>query len=307
MSFSKNEFEYNLSKFIPFRDKEVCKTVRMIKKEEICKHTNSNFRISIIEDYGELQLDFALDIVYMIKKTLEEGKKLVILLPARVPKYAASIINTLGISCRHVHTFNMDEYADEEGNSAPASWPYSFQKLLTDTFFSKIDESLRPKEEQIHFISSRNMHDYGKLIEDLGGADVSYSQVGWNGHLAFFEPEVGLEFGDDLEGFKKAGPRLVELSPITVMQNSIMVTKCGDWSYHPPKAVTVGPAQFVGCKRNSFRQYGYRGIGTPWFGFIVRLVAHGPITPLVPSSILQTLNTDFKILGAIADNCDSLI
>lgn len=60
-------------------------------------------------------LDFALDMVTAIKDSLEAGKQLVLLLPARVSPYAPAIINAMGISCRHVHTYNMDEYADEDG------------------------------------------------------------------------------------------------------------------------------------------------------------------------------------------------
>ena len=40
-----------------------------------------------------------------------------------MPQYAiaARMINALRISLAHVHTFNMDEYADEDGNTAPRS------------------------------------------------------------------------------------------------------------------------------------------------------------------------------------------
>lgn len=299
-------FIYDLSKFIPFQDKKECERVRAITKENLCNHKNNNFKITIIEQFDEIMLDYALDLVSTIKRSLDEGKKkLVLLLPASISKYAAPIINSMRISCKHVHTFNMDEYADEEGNSAPSSWPWSFQKLVWDTFLGKIDVDLRPPESQIHFPTTKNLPDYGKMIQDSGGIDVCFSQVGWNGHIAYFEPELGLEFGDDIEEFKKAGPRIVEISPMTVMQNSLMFNKGGDWSWHPPKAVTVGPAEFVSAKRHSWRQWGYIGDQVSWQRFIVRLVCHGPVTPLVPGSILQTLNTEFKILGTVADNCDT--
>jgi len=304
---SGQEFKYELAKFIPFRDREVCERVRAIKKEDICKHPNPNFRIRIIEDPCGMNFEVAWDIVSRIKKSLEEGKKrFVMILPARIPRLAVSLINRTKISCKHVHTFNMDEYADEDGNTAPASWPRSFQKLMWDTFFGRIEKNLRPPENQIHFPSTRNINDYGKMIEDVGGPDVCYGGVGWSGHIAFCEPELGAEFKDNLEEFKKVGPRIVELSPMTIMQNSLLFGKCGDWSWHPPKAATVGPAQIVAAKLNVSRNDGYIGGGISWQRFIVRLVAHGPVTPLVPSSILQDLNTDFIILGAVAENCESL-
>ena len=43
---------------------------------------------------------------------------------------AARMINALRIPMQHVHTFNMDEYADQDGNTAPADWEGSFQRSM---------------------------------------------------------------------------------------------------------------------------------------------------------------------------------
>ena len=39
------------------------------------------------------------------------------------------------VAAGHVHTFNMDEYANEHGDTAPLSWPGSFQRAMSDRFF----------------------------------------------------------------------------------------------------------------------------------------------------------------------------
>ena len=137
-------FEYDMASFIPFRNREVCKHVRAIKRADLCDHPNPNFRMSIVEGFDEIQLDYALDLTSTIKQAAEEGRQLALLLPASISPYAAPMINAMGISCQHVHTFNMDEYADQDGRSAPASWPFSFQKKVWDNFFGRIDEKLRP-------------------------------------------------------------------------------------------------------------------------------------------------------------------
>ena len=54
------------------------------------------------------------------------------------------MINRLRIPMHHVHTFNMDEYADEDGKTAPASWAGSFQTAMMESFFGLIDPELRP-------------------------------------------------------------------------------------------------------------------------------------------------------------------
>ena len=299
-------FDYELSSFIPFRDTEACARVRAIKKEDICKHPNSEFKIRVIEDANEFYLEFALDIVSRIQRALEEGKPFVGIFPVGpMPQYpiAVSLINKFGISCKHVHSFNMDEYADEDGNTAPTDWPGSFQKAMMEIFFLAIDEKLRPPMEQIHFPTKDVLPDYSKMIEDMGGADICYGGIGWCGHIAFWEAHLGDEFGDDLEAYKQAGARLVELHPMTIMQNALH-SFSGDWSWVPPKANTIGPKEILGAKYRSFWLDGDLGGGVSWQRFIARLVAHGPVNTYVPGSILQTAPGSYTILSGVADNVE---
>ena len=299
-------FTFDLAKFIPYRDREVCERVRAIKREDITKHPNPQFKIRVIENSDEFYFEFALDIVTRIKQALEEGSKLVLILPAGpVPQYkiAARLINELGISLKHVHTFNMDEYANEAGETAPESWLGSFEKSMVENFFSLIDRDLRMPESQVHFPSDKNIEDYGKMIEDAGQIDVCYGGIGWCGHIAFWEAHLGEEFGNDIEAYKKAGPRIVELHPMTIMQNALH-SFGGDWSSVPPKAATIGPHQIVAARERSFWLDGYLGGGVSWQRFIARLVAYGPVNTLVPGTILQTAPTTYTLLGGVADNCE---
>jgi glucosamine-6-phosphate deaminase len=300
------EFTFDLAKFIPYRDREVCEKVRTIKREDITKHPNPQFKIRVIESSDEFYFEFALDIVTRIREALEEDKKLVLILPAGpIPQYriAARLINELKISCRHVHTFNMDEYANEKGETAPESWSGSFKKSMVQNFFSLIDKDLRMPENQLHFPSNKNIEDYGKMIEDAGQIDVCYGGIGWCGHIAFWEAHLGEEFGDDIEAYKKANPRIVELHPMTIMQNALH-SFSGDWSSVPPKAATIGPRQILRAKERSFWLDGYLGGGVSWQRFIARLVAYGPVNTLVPGTMLQTAPTTYTLLGGVADNCE---
>ena len=145
--------------------------------------------------------------------------------------------------------------------------------------------------------------DYSARIEALGGADVCYGGIGWSGHIAFWEPQLGAEFDGDLEAWKRAGARLVELHPMTVMQNALH-SFGSDWSWVPPKANTIGPREVLGAKHRSFWLDGDLGGGVSWQRFIARLVAHGPVSEFVPGSVLQTARTDYTILGSVADDVE---
>jgi len=300
-------FQPDLSKFISFRDKEECARCRAIKKEDITKHPNPDFKIRLIEDIEIFYAEFAMDIVSRIVQAAEEGRQCVLILPVGpVPQYAiaANIINRLNIDCKHVITFNMDEYADENGQTAPLDWEGSFQAAMWQNFFGRIREELRPKPENIHFPTTENINRYSDMIAETGGADCCYGGVGWCGHIAFFESHLGDNYAD-LEEYKQAKAQIVELHPMTIMQNALH-SFGGDWSWVPPKAATIAPADILGAKHRSFWLDGMCGRGTnmSWQRFIARLAAHCYPNKYVPASILQTCRTDYTIWGPVANNVE---
>lgn len=297
------EFRPSLARFINFRDAAACERVRAIPRSRITEHSNPDFRIGVIDDSETFYRRFATDLVDRFRAARNNGERFVAILPVGpTPQFrlAADIINRERLSLQHVHTFNMDEYADESGRTAPITWVGSFQRAMWDHFFGLIDEDLRPPAEQIHFPTADNIDTYSDRIADLGGADVCYGGIGWCGHIAFWESHLGEEYAD-LDGFLAAGARTVELHPMTIMQNALH-SFGGDWSWVPPKAVTIGPRDIMGAKHRSFWLDGDLGGGVSWQRFIGRLVAHGPVSTAVPGSVLQLARTDYTFLGGVADD-----
>ena len=296
-----------LSKFIDFQDPEECARVRAIKKEDITKHANPDFRIRVLEDLSEFYGAFAVDIVSRIVAARDESRECVLILPVGpVPQFAvaARIINELGIDCSHLVTFNMDEYADENGKTAPPEWDGSFATAMQANFFGRIDEKLRPPAENINFPNSGNIGDYSAMIADKGGADCCYGGIGWCGHIAFWESHMGHEY-DTLDDYKAATAQIVELHPMTIMQNALH-SFGGDWSWVPPKAATIAPADIMGARHRSFWLDGMCGPATmmSWQRFIARLVAHGPVSKFIPGSILQDARTDYTLWGPVASDVE---
>lgn len=297
-----SDFTFAPSPFLDVRDADVLSAVRAIGRDEFTQHANPDFRIAVAPSRAALYEAFATDIVTTITSALEEGRRPVLILPAGpMPQYhaAARMINEARIDLADVITFAMDEWANEDGQSAPGTWVGSFQYALRSQFLDRIDEDLRPREENINFPSSETIGSYGARIADLGGADVCFGGIGWNGHIAFWEPQLGGEFEGDLDAYRSASSRLVDLHPTTVLQNAL-TSFGGDWSNVPPRAVTIGPAEILGARRRSFWLDGDLGSGVTWQGFIARLVAHGPVSEFVPGSLLQLERSDFTVLEAIA-------
>lgn len=305
MKNNKSVFEYEPSKWVPFRDKKVIERVRNIKREEIEKHPNPDYHIQVVAD-ADINSYFIADMFSRIKHSADTGEKLVMILPNPVPTYkeVARLINACRIDCRNVYGFAMDEYADENGNIAPAEWKFGFTHAMLKYFYYEIDKDLRPPIEQIVGFTNKNINNYGKMIADHGGADICYSGPGWTGHLAFIEPDAP-EFQGTLEEWKAMGPRICTLSPFTLAQNSLYGSfgKSGDLSIVPPKAATIGPKEVIESKnRLDVHAISVHGTTTAWQRFITRLVLHGPVTPRVPESLLQELKTEVIVSETIAQN-----
>lgn len=300
-------FQFSPATFIPFRDKEVIERVRKIKKEDLTKHSNPDFKIRIVKD-PDVEFMWMADMFHRIQSGADTGRNVVMIVPnpELVYRQVAHLINKCRVNCRHLHTFNMDEYANEHGDIAPETWPWGFMHSFKRYFYNEIDPELRPPESQMHGPTNKNLKDYGKMIADLGGADVCYSGPGWTGHLAFIEADAP-EFAGALEEWKTMGTRVCTLNAFTIAANSLFGSfgMSGDLTAVPPKAATIGPAEVIAAKhRLEMHFFTIGGSPVSWQRLSSRMVLHGPVTPRWPSSILQTLRTDCLISETIAQDIE---
>lgn len=288
--------------FIPFRDRDAIDRVNALTGEEFLHHDNPGVRIRIVSDAG-LNTMMVSDMVGEIVRAKVEGRRCVLVLPNPNPAYreVARILNAVRMDLSHVTTFNMDEWADEDGNVAGLEYRQSFIASTKRFFWDELDPELRMPAEQFIHPTTENISRYSEMIEEAGGADVVYTGPGWTGHLAFVEP--GAEFSADLDEFLTQGARIVTLHPLTIAQNSLHGSfgASGDVASVPPKAATIGPLDVVRAKRR-VEMHGIttRGTFSSWQRTASRLAIHGPVTPLVPTSIMQLLGADFYVTEKIA-------
>ena len=282
-------FDFQPSKWAPFRDKAVLERVRHIKREDIAKREpawNPEFNVRVAPD-DMVGWIWVTDMFRRIKASDDENRPVTLVLPnpAQLYKNVAYMINQFGVNCRNLHVFIMDEYADQDGHIAPPSYPPSFFRATMNYLYNEIDPNLRPPVEQMHGPTNENLKDYGKMIADMGGADAIYTGPGWVGHTAFIEPATDLspEFqAASVDEWLKLGPRIVTLHPFT-----------------------IGPAEVVGAKfRMETNALTTMGTFSSWQRLMTRLILHGPVTPLVPTSMHQLLKTDFYVSETIAANIE---
>jgi glucosamine-6-phosphate deaminase len=296
-------FNYEPSTCVPFRDTEAIARCRAIKRADIERHANPDFRIRVVPD-EDLVFLWLGDIYARLKATREAGRSCVMLLPNPWPGYRhlARLINVTKLDCRHAWFFAMDEYADQDGRIAPPDWDRGFTWAMRTFLWNEIDTDLRPPLSQVIGPTDANLGHYLDVMNDAGGLDISYTGPGWTGHVAFCEPDAP-EFDAPLEEWKQMGARICTLSPFTIAQNSLhgCFGYSGDLARVPPRAATVGPKEIIAARhRWEFAGITVAGSATSWQRMIARMCYHGPVTPRLPASIHQTLRTDCFLTESIA-------
>jgi len=300
----KANWRFEPAPFIPYRDTRAIEKVIRIPRKDFTKHRNKDYRITVMPD-AEVGFRWVTDMFHRIWLAREEGRQVVIITPNPCRAYlqVAHLINTFRVDCSHVHTFNMDEYANEQGQTAPESWEFGFMHAFKKYFWSAIDAKLRPPEKQVLGPTTQNIRDYSRMIAEAGGADICYSGPGWTGHVAFVDPDAPEFASRNLKEFLGMGARICKLSPFTLAQNSLHGSfgASGNLCAVPPMAATIGPADVVAAKnRIDFHSLSIHGSFASWQRLTTRLCLHGPVTPRMPTSILQLLRTDVWVSESAA-------
>ena len=255
-----------------------------------------------------------------IKEASEKGKKITLILGNPEPDTyipLAQLINYFKVDCRNVHLFAMDEWADQDGNIAPETYKAGFAHSMLKYLVFQIDEKLRMPMENVHYPTTKNINSYSDMITDCGegGADICSSSPGWTGHMAFIDPVPDFfPAGFDATGatpptkaqideWLNMKARIVDLHPLTVAQNSLhgVFGQSGYIADVPPKAATIGPIDVKNAReRIEVHALLTNCTFSSWQRMTSRLVLHGPVTPLVPSSMLQLMKTQVLVSDELA-------
>lgn len=172
-----------------------------------------------------------------------------------------------------VTTINLDEYYGLD----PAH-EQSYRYFMNDNLLTKVNINLantylpNGKAEDVEAECKR----YDKLIEKLGGVDLQLLGIGHNGHIGFNEPTD--EF--------VLNAHCVDLGEITICANSRFFKDKGDV---PKRAFTLGIKSIMQAKKLLLIANGDDKRD------ILKKSLFGPVTPLVPASILQ-LHKDLTVI-----------
>ena len=252
------------------------------------------------KDFNPIQCDSLSDfdtlmgheIAMQIKLTREEGRKCAMILPVGpmgMYKWAVYFLNEWNIDCDHVYTFNMDEWADAEGNTLDSNSTASFEYSMKQAFFGKLNKTV--PEAQRNFATKTNLPTYPEKIAALkaeGAKLVLVYGIGRMCHIAFWEPQFATEY-DTVEAWKEAPYRIsAKLHPLTIEQNAITSFKSRT-TLVPCTANTIGPGLFLKADYAIGGADGALGRGMGWQGMSFLTTLHYGPDKHITSTFIPTL------------------
>ena len=166
-----SEFRFQPAPWLPKYAPEVLERARNIRREEM-EYTNENgYSVRVVHDPT---LMMVMDVFHRIYLSDVNDTPLAMIFPNQWPgayQAIAETINRHNVSCRNVHAFAMDEWADEDGNVAPLTYGAGLGYSFRHHFYGKIREDLRPDVGHWHVFTNENKGTdvYSSIIEEVGG------------------------------------------------------------------------------------------------------------------------------------------
>ena len=240
----------------------------------------NNVSVKLLGDSGEVFYEIAKEMVETIKGNNKAGKTTVFIIPVGpVGQYPifTRLVTEEQVSLASCHFINMDEYLDDNKEYLPLDHKLSFRGFMDRNVYSKIPSHLTVPVQQRIFPDPNNPAKVQKLIEELGGVDMTFGGIGINGHLAFNEPQEQLS----LEEFAQLETRVLEISAETRVANAIGDLN-GAIDAMPRFAVTLGMRQILGAKKIRL------GVFRPWHQSVLRQTLFGEVSTHFPATMLQS-------------------
>lgn len=228
-------------------DEALLKDVAQLTEKDLFQLSREGFKVVFHETLEDLYLAEALEYIEAWRASSPDNPAGICgpIGPTEQLPLVARLVNALDINLAALEAqfWGMDEWV-LDGEAVDESHPLSFQKADMELCFNLIRPELRPKPENLHF-----------PVGDIAAFTASFDTMrcltmqGGQGdvkHWAFNDPPkregAWIDAPPPPGEYGKLGTRLVDLHPMTIMQNA-RTSGGGRLSEVPNQAMTVGPVE----------------------------------------------------------------
>ena len=239
-------------------DKEILSDAARLSAEDMQAMSRQGFRVVFYDTLEDFYLAEALEYVSAWRQSTADRPVGVCgpIGPTEQLPLVARIVNALDLSLRTAHFWGMDEWV-LDGREVPETHPLSFARTDRELCFNRIRPELAMPESNLHFPKA----DARQYEAAWRGVRCAVMQGGQGDikHWAFNDPPKREGKHKDRppspEEYLRLGTRVVDLHPVTVMQNA-RTSGGGQLDLVPTQAVTVGPVQTWQAEKVSIWQAG---------------------------------------------------
>jgi glucosamine-6-phosphate deaminase len=226
-------------------DREILDDAARLTADDLLALSRPGFTVKFYDTIEDFYLAEALEYIASWRQATPERPAGICgpIGPTEQLPLVARLVNELEIDLRHAHFWGMDEWV-VDGKEASIDFPLSFARADMELCFNRIRPGLAMPRENLHFPSEeptgfiRSWEEARCVVMQGGQGEVK--------HWTFNDPPkregAYIDEPPPPEAYLKLGTRVVDLHPITLIQNA-RTSGGGVVQNVPTQAVTVGPVE----------------------------------------------------------------
>ena len=268
-------------------DREILDDAARLTADDLLQLSRPGFVVKFYDTLEDFYLAEALESITAWRQATEHEPAGICgpIGPTEQLPLVARLVNELELDLRFAHFWAMDEWV-VDGKEVPVTHPLSFERADRELCFNRIRPDLHMPESNLHFPKA----DLTEYIESWRMARCMVMQGGQGEakHWAFNDPVKRQgpyrDHPPTPEEYRRLGTRIVDLHPITLMQNA-RTSGGGVVQMVPSQALTVGPVETWKAEKVSIWQ---AGVHDSPFGMRLTtlMISKGIADSAVPMSLL---------------------
>ena len=205
-------------------DTEIMEAAARLSVKDLLALQRPGFTIKMYETRDEFFLAEALEYIKAFTASTADNPTGICgpIGPTEQLPLVARIINDMQIDVREGHFWSMDEWV-VDGKDVDISHPLSFKRSNMELLFNRIDKNLRMPEKNLHFPTVAGLAAYSASFDEITCLCMQGGQ-GESKHWACNDPPQRVapynKTPPSVAEYRKQGARVVELHPMTMMQNA---------------------------------------------------------------------------------------